>query len=34
VLQALYQNAAEIDAVELNPQFLDLVADEYAGFAL
>jgi hypothetical protein len=33
VLQALAQNAAQIDAVELNPQFLDLVEDEFADFA-
>lgn len=33
VLQALYHQAANIDAVELNPQFAGLVARDYADFA-
>jgi spermidine synthase len=33
VLLALYHGAARIDAVELNPQFLDLAATTYADFA-
>ncbi|SDY93497.1 SAM-dependent methyltransferase [Citreimonas salinaria] len=33
VLLALYHGAREIDAVELNPQLADLVADQYAEFA-
>jgi spermidine synthase len=33
VLQALYHDAAEIDAVEVDPTFLDLVRDEFADFA-
>ncbi|HET8726896.1 MAG TPA: SAM-dependent methyltransferase [Alphaproteobacteria bacterium] len=33
VLLALYHSAIEIDAVELNPQLLDLVEGEYAEFA-
>ena len=33
VLQALYHQAANIDAVELNPQFADLVSREYADFS-
>ncbi len=33
VLQALYHQAANIDAVELNPQFARLVATDYADFA-
>ena len=33
VLQALYQDARSIDAVELNPQFARLVSSEYADFA-
>ena len=33
VLLALYHGAREIDAVELNPQVLDLVAEDYADFA-
>jgi len=32
VLQALYHRAAHIDAVELNPQVVDLVNREYAEF--
>ena len=33
VLLALYHGAPEIDAVELNPDVLDLVTDRYADFA-
>jgi len=33
VLLALYNGAGEIDAVELNPQMTNLVADTYADFA-
>jgi hypothetical protein len=33
VLQALYEGAAHIDAVELNPQVVDLVNEEFAGFS-
>jgi hypothetical protein len=33
VLLALYHHAPEIDAVELNPQVIGLVANEHAGFA-
>jgi len=33
VLQALYYQAASIDAVELNPQFARLVTTDYADFA-
>jgi SAM-dependent methyltransferase len=33
VLLALYHGAPRIDAVELNPQVIDLVADEHADFA-
>lgn len=33
VLLALYHEAPEIDAVELNPQVVDLVAEDYAEFA-
>jgi sulfite exporter TauE/SafE len=33
VLLALYHRSREIDAVELNPQVLDLVAKDYADFA-
>jgi SAM-dependent methyltransferase len=33
VLQALYHNAAHIDAVEIDPQMVDLVRREYAEFA-
>ena len=33
VLQALYQGAARIDAVELNPQVVELVNDEFADFS-
>ena len=33
VLQALYQGATSIDAVELNPQFARLVTSDYADFA-
>ena len=33
VLLALYHGARQIDAVELNPQVLDLVVDKYADFA-
>ena len=33
VLQALYHQAANIDAVELNPQFARLVATDYSDFA-
>jgi hypothetical protein len=33
VLQALYHQAARIDAVELNPQFARLVSTDYADFA-
>lgn len=33
VLLALYHGAPRIDAVELNPQVIDLVADEHAEFA-
>ena len=33
VLQALYQDATTIDAVELNPQFAHLVSNNYADFA-
>jgi hypothetical protein len=33
VLLALYHGAPRIDAVELNPQVIDLVADDHADFA-
>jgi SAM-dependent methyltransferase len=33
VLLALYHEVPQIDAVELDPQVLDLVADDYADFA-
>lgn len=33
VLQALYHDAANIDAVELNPQMLELVRETFAEFA-
>jgi len=33
VLQALYHDAASIDAVELNPQFARLLTTDYADFA-
>lgn len=33
VLQALYHDAANIDAVELNPQMLELVRETFADFA-
>ena len=33
VLQALYQGAPRIDAVELNPQVVELVNDEFADFS-
>lgn len=33
VLQARYHAAAHIDAVELNPQIIDLVKEKYADFA-
>ena len=33
VLQAVYHQAGQIDAVELNPQFVELVAREHADFA-
>ena len=33
VLMALYHGASRIDAVELNPQVTELVAETYAGFA-
>ena len=33
VLMALYHDASRIDAVELNPQMSELVADTYADFA-
>ncbi len=33
VLQALYHEAARVDAVELNPQMVDLVRGRYSGFA-
>ena len=33
VLLALYHRAREIDAVELNPEVLDIVANDYADFA-
>ena len=33
VLQALYHDAREIDAVELNPDIVDLVQNAYADFA-
>lgn len=33
VLQALYHNASHADAVELNPQIVDLVRQDYADFA-
>ena len=33
VLQALYQGASRIDAVELNPQVVALVNDEFADFS-
>ncbi len=33
VLQALYHGAARIDAVELNPQMVDLVAEKHREFA-
>ena len=33
VLQARYHRAANIDAVELNPQFARLVTTDYADFA-
>ena len=33
VLLALYHDVPHIDAVELNPQVIDLVADDYADFA-
>lgn len=33
VLQALYHGAAHVDAVELNPQVVDLVRHRFAGYA-
>ncbi len=33
VLLALYHGVTRIDAVEIDPQFVDLVRDRYAGFA-
>jgi spermidine synthase len=33
VLRALYHGAAHVDAVELNPQLLDLVREDFAEFA-
>jgi len=33
VLQAMYQGASHIDAVELNPQIVELVNDEFADFS-
>ena len=33
VLLALYHDASRVDAVELNPQMIDLVSDKYAAFA-
>ena len=33
VLQALYQDSAEIHAVELNPQVIELVSEDYADFS-
>lgn len=33
VLQAIYHQAGAIDAVELNPQVIDLVQDRFAGFS-
>ncbi len=33
VLQALYQGASEIHAIELNPQIVELVRDEFADFS-
>ena len=33
VLQALYHRAARVDAVELNPQVVDLVERQFAGFS-
>ena len=33
ILLALYHEVPETDAVEFNPQVLDLVADKYAEFA-
>jgi len=33
VLQALYLDARRVDAVEVDPNFIDLVADEFADFA-
>jgi spermidine synthase len=33
VLMALYHGASRVDAVELNPQMTELVADTWAGFA-
>ncbi len=33
VLQALYNHAQEIDAVEIDPEMVDLVGREYASFA-
>jgi SAM-dependent methyltransferase len=33
VLQALYQNTKEIDAIEIDPEMVDLVKTEYAAFA-
>ena len=32
ILQALYHQASHVDAVELNPQVVDLVNSEFAGF--
>ena len=33
ILQALYHETKEIDAVEIDPQMVDLVGTKYAGFA-
>jgi SAM-dependent methyltransferase len=33
VLQAIYQGAREIDAVELNPEIVDLVANRFADYS-
>lgn len=33
VLQALYHHASHVDAVELNPQIIELVQQDYADFA-
>jgi len=33
ILQALYHDAARIDAVEINPQVVELVADRFAEFS-